>query len=599
MDQPTAELESKIHPLETELADLGQQLAEALAGIRQYGRLPPSDLRQRLEQVQNRFADLRGSLIALAAAEGIAPFPQPERIVFLSGLAALAQKIGEARAARQQKPYPLEQAREVLQRVLRVAHKEKPSFAPLQQCQTKATELSGKLGALPRETGPNSAKDLPATIQPFFDLLVLVEQNHALDDVHWQKLQESVTRHFGAALALAAARGNLHAPPSGGLVEAVPGVPIGAGSKAEPVKPVSPPAAHGQDPASAVSAPAQAVEDEKPGASEAPPPDDASPHAKHRIRTQLLQTIKDNLDVPSFSVTTQKLLDLTSQQGVSFRDIADVVKLDPGHTSRCLRLANSAAFGGQSITDVPVALFRLGFVEIRRLAMGVEIFNRLSNLHVDATWDQFWLHSLLTARVTECLANAYHQPDGKEYIAGLLHDVGKLFLAHYFPRPYDDVILHAAENNCSLYQAEKQLLDITHPEVGALLCEKWRLGGEIIQAIRYHHEPEVVVKKGDGEGDRLQIVTACVSAADLLANICNVNIAGGRKMESPDFESSPEWSLLMQFKPRSKLDLDVGGEIQKTYDAMEAVKNSAPEPKAPAGPSATTIVKKGAALKPA
>jgi len=265
------------------------------------------------------------------------------------------------------------------------------------------------------------------------------------------------------------------------------------------------------------------------------------------------------------------------------RTIAEIVKLDPGLTTRYLRLANSAlVYRGKTITSVEDALMRIGMREIRRIASTVGVMDvlrifrqktkgRPHNGKMEVEWEMFWLHSILTARLTECLVAPYREAIGKEYLAGLLHDVGKLFLAKYFQADFESAVGYAEAKDCNFYEAERDLFDTNHAEIGWTLCERWRLHPEVSRAIRFHHEPNSRAEANrDPEDPAFEhFLGTCVHVADGLANLCKANIRGAKSVDPIDFEAVPQWKLFQSYPARMKLDLDVRAELAKAQEAIQ------------------------------
>jgi putative nucleotidyltransferase with HDIG domain len=286
-------------------------------------------------------------------------------------------------------------------------------------------------------------------------------------------------------------------------------------------------------------------------------------------REVVLQTLQKDSSIPALSASAQKLQEVLNNSEASMDEVAQIVRLDPGLTSRYLKLSNSVVFGGKSITNIDEALVRIGMVEIKRIAMAIGVIDRIKHLRVKVDWSLFLLHSLLTARLTECLAGAYRPSTGKEYLAGLLHDIGKLFLEHYFPQEFEAVMLRAIERNCSMYEVEKQLVGITHAEISAALCEKWALHREICRSVRFHHEPDSPFNKDPSSPEEQTLLAICVCVADAAANMCKANIQGVQNLENVDFDSLTGWGLLQQLPPRETLALDVGKEFEKAQEMLQ------------------------------
>ncbi len=290
------------------------------------------------------------------------------------------------------------------------------------------------------------------------------------------------------------------------------------------------------------------------------------------LRSKVIEEMKKDSMVPSFSTAAQRLMDLVAKDA-PLEEISEVVNLEPGLAAKVLRLSNSVAFGGKSIQRVDEALFRIGMQEVRKLAMAIGVMDRVSHLRVKVNWNMFWMHNLLTARLTEVIAGVYRSSTGREYLAGLMHDIGKLFLEHHFAQDFEAIMLRAMERASGMHAAEVQLFDITHAEVGSMLCEKWGLHREIIRGIRFHHEPLSPFNKDPNNPEEEHLLAACVCLADALANICKTNIQGAQRYEDVQVDLLPEWKYLEEFKPKNVLDLDLGVEIQKVEDTIAAFTN--------------------------
>ena len=139
-------------------------------------------------------------------------------------------------------------------------------------------------------------------------------------------------------------------------------------------------------------------------------------------RDKLLATMEKDSAIPAFPDTARKLLQALREEDVALITVEEIVELDPGISAQFLRLAGSPLFGARQITDLHHALMLIGMEEVRKLGTGMLVMNGLKQLHLTVDWELFWLHSLLTARITERIAGSFQDLDGKEYLAGLLHD---------------------------------------------------------------------------------------------------------------------------------------------------------------------------------
>jgi HD-like signal output (HDOD) protein/signal transduction histidine kinase len=228
------------------------------------------------------------------------------------------------------------------------------------------------------------------------------------------------------------------------------------------------------------------------------------------------QDIRNRLLVarlPAMPQILLKLLELCQADGSGMSEIAKLIANDPGITHRILSVANSAAYnkGGQR-ASLMQALSTLGADMIKTLVINESVLNTFSAFPNSNNTDlrMFWKHCLTTAVIARDLAKAMDYPLMEEaYLAGLLHDVGRLALLAVVPHEYDGrFYLEDDENLCGL---EFRALSLTHAEAGAWLVERWKLDSFMADAVLYHHEP---VERIEGAHALIRIV----HLADRLAN---------------------------------------------------------------------------------
>ncbi len=197
--------------------------------------------------------------------------------------------------------------------------------------------------------------------------------------------------------------------------------------------------------------------------------------------------------LPSLPALYMEILNELEKEYASIKIIGSIISRDIGMTAKILQLVNSAFFGfRRHIASPAEAVELLGLETIKVLVLSVEIFsqldqNKVRGLSVEGLWD----HSMTTGvyaktiAVQEKLGQALVED---AFMAGVLHDAGKLVLAANLPDKYQKV-LTLAQNGCTIYEAERQVLGVTHTEVGGYLLALWGLPQDIIEAIFFHHEP--------------------------------------------------------------------------------------------------------------
>jgi len=201
--------------------------------------------------------------------------------------------------------------------------------------------------------------------------------------------------------------------------------------------------------------------------------------------------------MPAFPKSVQKILELTRNLDVQPKDLVQVIEKDPVMTVKILRVLNSAYYSlPNKITSVNHSVVYLGFNTIKNLALSIAAVGILPK-HTIAGFDiqQYLLHSLTTAGIAKLLGGKLAGTDPMDcYIAGLLHDFGKVVFAQFLPNDFNQAMLKSIRENISLHLAEQQVIGVDHTVVGSMLAEKWQFPQTLVDCIRNHHSPD------NGEG---------------------------------------------------------------------------------------------------
>lgn len=237
--------------------------------------------------------------------------------------------------------------------------------------------------------------------------------------------------------------------------------------------------------------------------------------------------------MPPLSPTVSKVLSLCNKPDVSPVELNRVISIDPVLTGNVLRLINSAYYGlTQKVTSVVRAITMLGINTVRNLLLSTAVLSSLGNKKnfnsLDAT--KFWEHSLATGVTARLIAMKHQIPmDQVEgyFIAGLLHDVGKIPLNNRFPQEFMTAMALADEGRQALFLAEKETFGFDHPIIGKMIAKKWNLGNEIADTIEFHHNPVGYA----GENKRIVYV---VTLADYFVNTLKIGYSGNmHRIEIP------------------------------------------------------------------
>lgn len=214
---------------------------------------------------------------------------------------------------------------------------------------------------------------------------------------------------------------------------------------------------------------------------------------------------------PAFQLLPRLLLLLEDVES-NADALADLIRVDPGLTADVLRVCNSATYGLRYRADnIQQAILRIGFREVHRIMMSVIMSPALKNPQNTYAADQsdLWNHSLAAAVASQPLARIAGIDCDLAFTAALVHDVGKVVLAHAVPEQVERVVATAKENNQPLYEAERAILKTDHAIVGGRLLDRWGFPQNISAAVRYHH---------DTAGAKTELrLASCVCLANVLA----------------------------------------------------------------------------------
>jgi len=257
------------------------------------------------------------------------------------------------------------------------------------------------------------------------------------------------------------------------------------------------------------------------------------------------QRIRDFISrIPGFSTTVTKVLEVCNRPVTSSHDLNKVISLDPVLTGRVLKLVNSAYYAlGQEVTSMTYAIILLGLTTVKNLALGTAIIESIGRIDSVSglSMDDFWVHSLSVGVISRALAQQQGIPmeEQEEYfVAGLLHDLGKIPINHCHPEEYGLTIKKAAAEKRRLFDAENASLGVDHCTVGGWIAEKWHLHRNLSEVFHHHHNPE----RG---GIQNRHVVAIVSLANIWSNRWKVGSAG---------DNTPDGALMGRLQESLNVD---------------------------------------------
>jgi len=197
-------------------------------------------------------------------------------------------------------------------------------------------------------------------------------------------------------------------------------------------------------------------------------------------------------EIPTLPIVYQQLFCQMSNPNVSVPQLAEIVSRDQSLAMKILKLVNSAFYGyKKEITTISRAMVILGFRTVRNAALAISVFDYVSGSGEDSRFpvESFWKHSLCTASACKILGQQLKVPQQEEtFVAGLLHDVGKLIMKKYFLDDFNEVCQYALDHDVSWSDAEQELLAIGHTRVAKAILHSWNFPLPLIEAVQFHHD---------------------------------------------------------------------------------------------------------------
>jgi putative nucleotidyltransferase with HDIG domain len=198
--------------------------------------------------------------------------------------------------------------------------------------------------------------------------------------------------------------------------------------------------------------------------------------------------------LPSLPSLYFQIMEALASPDSSLEQIGSIIAADPSMTAKILQLVNSAFFGiARRISNPTEAVQILGVGRVRSLVLSLHIFTcfegvRLKNFSID----KVWRHSMSTALVAQKIARQQKVDTAiadETYVAGMLHDIGKVMLAASLPEQYGKTVELAASEQITLVEAERATFGVSHAQIAAYLLGLWGLPIPIVEAVAFHHDP--------------------------------------------------------------------------------------------------------------
>jgi putative nucleotidyltransferase with HDIG domain len=208
----------------------------------------------------------------------------------------------------------------------------------------------------------------------------------------------------------------------------------------------------------------------------------------------LKQLVSQVESLPSLPSIYHEVVEALQSEDTSLGVVGEIISKDISMSAKMLQLVNSAFFGlPRNISNPSQAVVLLGLDTVKSLVLSIHMFSQFDQSKLRGlSLDVIWRHSIAVGGFAKLIAK-YEGADTKmmddAFMAGMLHDVGKLVLATNFPDKYLSVLTTAKDEGIQVHEAEYKMFQCSHAEVGAYMLGLWGLPDSLIMASAFHHCP--------------------------------------------------------------------------------------------------------------
>lgn len=216
---------------------------------------------------------------------------------------------------------------------------------------------------------------------------------------------------------------------------------------------------------------------------------------QNSIKSEILKEIIAKMDtLPSVPSLFHKIIEKLRDENCSLDDIADIIASDVAMTAKLLKVVNSAFFGlRREVTSAHEAVTFLGIDTIKALVLAANAFGCFEGaVRSPVNVETMWSHSVTVGNWCKRIAqheNGSRSETDECFLAGMLHDVGRLALSANLPELYSGAMAMASHEMIPLHRAEENVFGANHAEIGGWLLSLWGLPSRVVDAISFHHDP--------------------------------------------------------------------------------------------------------------
>lgn len=199
------------------------------------------------------------------------------------------------------------------------------------------------------------------------------------------------------------------------------------------------------------------------------------------------------LQLPALPQTAAAIIEVSSSSKASARDLKQVISTDQALVTKVLRVVNSPLYAlRQRVTTLTHAIAMLGFDAVKNLALAASM-SKLLGAPADGYGlkpGRLWLHSIAVGCAAKSIVEIVQRDRAEEaFVAGVIHDVGKLALHVYVRGCYNEIMERVEKEGLPFDEVEREVIGFSHAQAGEAVATAWRLPDVLTEPMRWHHQP--------------------------------------------------------------------------------------------------------------
>lgn len=269
-------------------------------------------------------------------------------------------------------------------------------------------------------------------------------------------------------------------------------------------------------------------------------------------REHLANILFGEIKLPGAAFLDPKLLDIVASPDSTIAQLQGGIKGAPELAISIVRMAQSAYYNrGGEINSFEDACNRIGMRVIRNLVYAHQVASSFTKFESHVNWEEFWMRSILTARLCENLMNSYIGPKNLGFLVGLISNVGTIIIQEFFPNQFL-LIQEKVATGVPLCEAEAEFLGFDHAHVAGVLCMKWNFPTQASMGVYFHHT--IPMETEIREGAPIAVLSMCCLAANHLAEVILTSDLT-KPFDSSWMANTPEWDYLSKLPVKRQLDI--------------------------------------------